>query len=281
MTDTVETLMHSLIQHGTLNNRIYLMKLDKNDYPHIFPILDQLAEEKKYTKIFAKVPFWAVEKAKEHQYIIEATIPNFFNGNTDGYFLGKFLDDSRKQLNEKTANRIKNVYQKFKSYSNRPTTSEPLQKARVKQLTCIDAESLACLYEQVFASYPFPIYDAKYLKKMMNDHVKYYGIFEEDQLVAASAAEMDADHQSVEMTDFATIPEERGKNYALTLLKFMDEEMKKERMKTGFTIARAVSFGMNITFAKADYKYGGMLKNNTAIAGRLESMNVLYKKLRV
>ena len=281
MTDTVETLMHSVIQHGKLNNRIYLMNLDKRDYPHIFPMLDELAEEKKYTKIFAKVPKWAVKQAKEHQYLIEATIPDFFNGTTDGYFLGKFLNDTRKKVNEKTANRIKNVYQKFNSYLNKPDSSEKPQNAIVKKLTESDADCLAQLYDRVFASYPFPIYDASYLKKMMNDHVKYYGIFEKDQLVAASAAEMDKNHQCVEMTDFATIPEARGKNYALTLLNIMDEEMKKEGMKTGFTIARAVSFGMNITFAKADYKYGGILKNNTAIAGRLESMNVLFKKLRI
>ncbi|MBS3778698.1 MAG: putative beta-lysine N-acetyltransferase, partial [Candidatus Thermoplasmatota archaeon] len=232
MTDTVETLMHSLIQHGKLNNRIYLMDLDKKDYPHIFQMLDYLAEEKKYTKIFAKVPMWAVEKAKQHQYLIEATIPNFFNGTTDGYFLGKFLDDARKQLNKKTANQIKEVYQKFRSYLNRPNSSEPFRTDKVKQLTFTDAECLAQLYKQVFASYPFPIYDATYLKRMMNKHVKYYGIFEKEQLVAASAAEMDTDHRCVEMTDFATLPKARGKKYALTLLNYMDEEMKKKRMKT-------------------------------------------------
>lgn len=280
MTDTVESLMHSMIQHGTLNNRIYLMNLDKRDYPHIFPVLDKLAEEKEYTKIFAKIPKWAVEKAKDHQYLTEAIIPDFFNGNTDGYFLGKFLNDSRKQIDEKTEKRIKNVYQKFNSYLNKPKSSEKPQDAIIKHLTESDADGLAQLYEQVFASYPFPIYDASYLKKMMNDDVKYYGIFEKDKLVAASAAEMDVNHQCVEMTDFATIPKARGKNYALALLNFMNEEMKKEEMKTGFTIARSVSFGMNITFAKAEYKYGGLLKNNTAIAGRLESMNVLYKKLK-
>ena len=46
---------------------------------------------------------------------------------------------------------------------------------------------------------------------------------------------------------------------------------------TFYTIARSVSFGMNITFAKMDYKYTGTLKNNTNISGNIESMNVWYK----
>lgn len=81
------------------------------------------------------------------------------------------------------------------------------------------------------------------------------------------------------MTDFATIPEERGNNYALYLLQNMEKEMIKKNIHTAFTISRAVSYGMNITFAKAGYTYAGLLKNNTAIAGNLESMNVLHKKI--
>jgi hypothetical protein len=44
-----------------------------------------------------------------------------------------------------------------------------------------------------------------------------------------------------------------------------------------YTIARAISVGMNITFARCGYDFGGTLVNNTQIAGRIESMNVWYK----
>ncbi len=50
-------------------------------------------------------------------------------------------------------------------------------------------------------------------------------------------------------------------------------------IRTAYTIARAVSYGMNITFARCGYQYGGRLVNNTDIAGSLESMNVWYKTL--
>jgi len=48
---------------------------------------------------------------------------------------------------------------------------------------------------------------------------------------------------------------------------------------TAYTIARAYSFGMNITFAERDYDFDGTLTNNTNISGRLESMNVWHKRL--
>jgi hypothetical protein len=49
-------------------------------------------------------------------------------------------------------------------------------------------------------------------------------------------------------------------------------------MKTLYTIARSHSAGMNITFAKKGYLFGGTLINNTDISGKIESMNVWYKK---
>jgi putative beta-lysine N-acetyltransferase len=82
------------------------------------------------------------------------------------------------------------------------------------------------------------------------------------------------------MTDFATLPEHRGENIALYLLDFMEKAMKKRGYKTAYTIARALSYGMNITFAKAAYKMGGTLINNTNICGKIESMNVWHKPIR-
>ncbi len=55
--------------------------------------------------------------------------------------------------------------------------------------------------------------------------------------------------------------------------------MKKRGIKTSYSIARAVSYGMNITFAKHGYIYSGTLVNNTNIAGSIESMNVWHKIL--
>jgi beta-lysine N6-acetyltransferase len=279
MSDRIERLFHSIIQHGPLNNRIYLMKLDNRDYPRILKKLDELAYKKGYTKIFAKIPFWAVKQATDHGYITEARIPNMFDNSIDGYFLGKFLDEPRMKIDKKNSDLIKKVKQKFQACVPKPDSKYSLDNGIIKPLSKIEIASLSEIYKTVFESYPFPIYKVSHLEKMMDNNVKYYGVFQNNRLIAASAAEMDREHKCVEMTDFATLPQSRGNNYAFHLLNCMEEEMKRAEMKIAYTIARSISFGINITFAKAGYHYGGLLRNNTAIAGSLESMNVLYKNL--
>ena len=85
--------------------------------------------------------------------------------------------------------------------------------------------------------------------------------------------------KNAEMTDFATLPDYRGNNLSLNLLREMEAEMRLRKMKTLYTIARSHSAGMNITFSKLDYSYSGTLINNTDIAGKIESMNIWYKNL--
>ena len=81
------------------------------------------------------------------------------------------------------------------------------------------------------------------------------------------------------MTDFATLSKYRGQGLASYLLKKMEREMIHQGMRTLFSIARALSPAMNMTFGNTDYLYGGTLVNNTNISGRIESMNVWYKHL--
>jgi len=100
-------------------------------------------------------------------------------------------------------------------------------------------------------------------------------------LAALSSAEMDIQGSNVEMTDFATLPEYRGRGLAQFLLQEMEGAMTHKGMRTAYTIARAVSPGMNITFSRRGYQYGGTLVNNTQISGSIESMNIWYKSLRV
>ena len=135
------------------------------------------------------------------------------------------------------------------------------------------------LYKQVFPSYPFPIDDPDYIRETMKTHIQYYAFESKGQFVALSSAEMDQKQQNVEMTDFATHPEYRGQGLAVQLLQHMETQMAARDMLTAYTIARALSPGMNITFAKLGYQYNGRLINNTHISGHIESMNVWSKRL--
>ena len=142
-----------------------------------------------------------------------------------------------------------------------------------------DAEQITEVYKRVFASYPFPIRDAAYIRETMRDSIVYFSVCKKGEIVSVASSEMDMEARNVEMTDFATLPEYRCGGFAGFLLARMEEAMRERGLRTAYTIARAVSFGMNITFAKLDYRYGGTLTNNTDICGSTESMNVWYKPL--
>ena len=83
MHDKVDKIGNSVIQHGKFNDRIYLMKIDKNDSDTLIMQLYELARENDYSKIFAKVPTSLKDIFVDAEYIVEAKIPNFYSGLKD------------------------------------------------------------------------------------------------------------------------------------------------------------------------------------------------------
>jgi putative beta-lysine N-acetyltransferase len=138
---------------------------------------------------------------------------------------------------------------------------------------------MAELYQQTFASYPFPIHDPEYLATSMAKNVLYSGIWKGSQLLALASAEIDHQNSHAELTDFATDFDWRGHGLANLLLQHLEKELQLFEIKTCYTIARATSYGMNICFAQNGYQFGGTLVKNTQIGGNLESMNVWHKTL--
>ncbi len=107
MNDIITTLGKSILQHGKYNDRIYLMKLSKDDFPAIIDKLDKLASAENYSKIIAKVPEFAKDEFTEKGYIIEASIPRFYNGYDDVYFMGKYFTGLR--MNNSKPEKIKEI----------------------------------------------------------------------------------------------------------------------------------------------------------------------------
>lgn len=277
MSDRIERFGSSLIQHGRDNDRVYLMKLDRGDLPGIVDSLERFAYLAGYGKIFAKVPADASEPFIWGGYRVEATIPRFYRGREDAVFLGRYLKEDRAQ--EKRPDLVREVLDTSRARAGRIDKSPLPQHMIWRPATAGDAEEMAEVYKEVFASYPFPIHDPGYLRQTMADNVAYFGIWEGGRLIALSSAEMDREGENAEMTDFATLPQCRGRGLAHHLLRIMEEEMPQRGIKTLYTIARAYSHGMNITFAKAGYTFSGTLTHNTQISGDLESMNIWYKNL--
>jgi len=275
--DMIEVLGFSQIQHGTENNRIYLMKYDSRDQAQIIDLLDDLACKAGYTKVFAKIPQAEEGHFRKAGYQTEARIPRFACGREDYVFMGKYFDDVRSE--SKDLAHITQVLSVAQSKA-KSRTGESLdlpEGMHMKILSPIHTTEMAQLYALVFETYPFPIHDPAYLLQTMEENIIYFGIFFENRLIALSSSETDIAFLNSEMTDFAILPAYRGQNFSLILLHRMEEEMRSKGYKMFYTIARAMSYGMNATFAKADYIFGGTLINNTNISGTIESMNIWYK----
>lgn len=277
MKDKIIRMGSSLVQYGKWNDRVYLMKLARTDFPEIISELDDLAETGGYSKIFAKVPQFARTTFIQNGFQVEASIPGLYNGTEDGYFLGKYLQESRSI--EDNDEEMETILSTALARAQKKGTRDLSPELRVKLCDGSDIFEMADVFRKIFETYPFPLHDPRYIQKTMRENVLYFSIRRGDEIIALSSSEMDVPSQNVEMTDFATLPEYQGNGLAIYLLHTMEDEMQKRNMKVAYTIARAGSYAVNIIFSKSGYRYCGRLLNNTNISGDFESMNVWYKRI--
>jgi putative beta-lysine N-acetyltransferase len=205
-------------------------------------------------------------------------VPGYFNGEEEVLFLALFTDPARaREENPAALDAVRDLA--LAKADGDQDTPALLEGFHLRPCTPKDAPAMSEIYREVFPIYPFPIHDPAYLRETMESHIDYFGVETGGELVALASAEMDTAHRNAEMTDFATLPAWRGNGLAAQLLAAMDEAMTWRKIKTAYTISRAVSPGMNITFARRGYQYGGRLVNNTPITGGIESMNIWHKPL--
>jgi len=268
---------NSRVQHGHFNNRVYVMKLATDEIHDIIRFADDLVKKEGYTKIFVKVPESVVELFTDAGYSTEAVIPGFFHGKEPAAFMAKYADPERNVVHNATE--IAGVLSAAFGYTGERSLADLPEGFSLMHAHAGDAKDIAELYRSVFRTYPFPVFDPEYVRESMQGDVRYYVIKKSHQLAAVASCEIDAENLNVEVTDFATLPQFRGKGFAGNLLHAMGDDMKNEGILLAYTIARAVSRPINATFAGAGYQFAGMLPNNTNICGSLENMNVWYRCL--
>ncbi len=278
MLDIIEkTGNGSIIQHGKHNDRIYLMKLQKENVPSALDEIYKIATDNCYSKIFCKVPKSVAPLFLANGYILEALIPGFYKSREDLFFMSKFLNTDRLKNIEKekflSLNNLLTEIPKNKIVKTRPSGYT------VRKLGKADVEHITQIYSGVFESYPFPIHNQEYISMTMDENVQYYGAEKDGELAALASSEIDFEGANAEMTDFATRKTHTGKNLSILLLNTMEQEMRQQGITTLYTIARLNSIPMNKTFLRSGYDYRGTLIKNTNISGKIESMNVYYKHL--
>lgn len=276
MADIIEKFGNSVVHHGKLSNRAFLLKLDERNIESVIQELDELAFENGYTKIVTYIKADDYPEFKVNGYEVEAFIPGFFNGKNDCVIASKFLDEKRSRLPEKQLETFSVLFNKKSGKGE----LNGLGKLKICKLGESDSEEIAKVLKQVFITYPVPVHNPDYVRRQIqNDRVVYYGVWDRQNLAGVSAADMDYECRNAEMTDFAILPEYRGRKLAMHLLDVMERQIKAEGIKTAYSIARLAEPGMNKTFLNCGYKYSGTLVKNTNIAGRIESMNIFYKQL--
>lgn len=270
-----DMIIKSKISHDAQSKRVYLMDLDAADFPHIIQHIEELAKANGYTKLFAKIPAKYAPVFFQEGYVIEAAIPGLYNDIEDAFFMVRYTLPERRQPEREALQ----VFQQMMVKPERYESSKMDDCYNLRSLIEEDAHQMVPVFKEVFESYPFPIFDTSYLvHAMRNDETRFYGVFQGDELVGISSAECHGKMLNAEMTDFAVLPTHRGKRLAVHLLTYMEKQLTTDGFKTFYTIARLHSPAMNKTFQNLGYRYAGTLTNNTQISGKIESMNVWYKK---
>lgn len=275
----IDTITHigkgSVIQHGMQSNRIYLMKLAPEDAESIVDKLIRLAQQEHYSKIFCKVPSQATPLFLARGFILEGYIPKFYQGKKDAFFVSKFMEPGRLSAVPQAA--LEKLHELLATPISTICLEDPADGYTFRKLGSADIPAIVKLYTETFATYPFPIHDPAYIQETMNEHVHYFGAFQENNLAAIASAEIDFEARNAEMTDFATSHAHSGHRLACRLLQTMEKSMKEQNICTLYTIARLQSIPMNKTFLRMGYTYSGTLINNTQISGSIETMNLYYK----
>jgi putative beta-lysine N-acetyltransferase len=277
--DTVEKVEGAVLHHGNAHNRVYLMEAERNgNWSSIIAKMNSLAEKNRYNKIVSRVPEDAKQIFQSNGYIIEAKIPGLYNGERTGYFLADYLEKERGFYTEqelKTRESVKTIALAANgsledAYFKLPST------LKVRKLDKNDFVAMVSLHEKAFKSYPFPINKPAYLLELVERNHEFYGLFKEEELLVSAILKMNKKDSNVEIVDFATHPDYKGQNLSYYLVQKIKRNIDQSDYKTIYSLVRATSYGLNITYSKHGFLFGGTLLNNTVIKDNLESMNVWY-----
>lgn len=237
---------------------------------------EQLAITEKVEKLIIKARKETYPLLIENGFLCEAIIDRYFLGS-NLYFFCKYYTTERRISNQwmNEDEIVKNV-QKLERHVQ---LIQPPNEYKLKKLSKEDANNLASLYRKVFQVYPTPLNDPQYIIETMNDGTVYYGFLLNNEIVSAASAEVNSFYKNAELTDCATLQEHRKHGLMKILLEALEKELKSVGIFCAYSIARALSFGMNAALHQLNYQYRGRLMNNCYIFDKLEDMNVWVKDL--
>jgi putative beta-lysine N-acetyltransferase len=268
---------HANVVISPLNQRIQVLGFEARDAEALVGSLIKGARAAGFGKVFLKAPLHQRAGFEQAGMTAEATINGYFAGQP-AVVMSLFLD--RERLQRPRAGEEEAILDAIKARPADPSVPKLPGDLQMRRARPDDADELAELYRTVFASYPFPITEPEYLISTMKSHVVYRIVRNgEGAVVAAASAETDDRHRNAEMTDFATLPDQRGLGLAQHILAALEHDMAERAILNLYTIARARSAGMSRVFYNRGYEWTGTLVNNCHISGEFEDMHVWCKSL--
>lgn len=266
------------VYFSPLNQRIQVLKYEARNTETMVASLARGAREAGFGKVFLKAPLHERGGFEAAGMTAEAMITGYFAGQP-AVVMSLFLTDERRS--RPFAEEETGILTTIRSRPADSSVPELPGKYRMLVATPSDAVELALLYGRVFDSYPFPITESEYLVSTMESNVVYRIVRDgAGEIVAAASAETDPEHRNAEMTDFATLPSQRGLGLAQHILAALENDMGEREILNLYTVARAKSAGMNRVFYNRGYAWTGTLVNNCHIAGQFEDMHVWCKTLQ-
>ncbi|MFI8687485.1 putative beta-lysine N-acetyltransferase [Rossellomorea sp. NPDC077527] len=230
------------------------------------------AESYRLDKVIVKAKAKQVSWFMERGFILEGGVNGYFNGDR-AFFLSRFLTDDRRNSSYwRKEDEILLAVQQL-------DRQELVGDRTISVATEEYAEKLADLYREVFMLYPVPLHDPDYVKESMKNGTIFVYIEQDGRIVSAASAEISSTYKNAELTDCATRPSHRKGGYMKHLLRRLEDELINQNIFCAYTIARALSFGMNAAFHQLGYTYGGRLANNCIIFDKMEDMNLWERDL--
>lgn len=209
-----------------------------------------------------------------HGYQLEGVIDTFFNGHP-AYLMSFFLTAQRgNSLSSLEANKILRLA-RLKQASSRQQKEINFV---IRDAKPSDQDVIFKIFQRVFSTYPSPIHDPEYLKKVLNNSL-FKVCLHEGEVISVASADIDWGNKGAEITDCATLPEFRGYGLMEKLVEGLEKTLKEKNVITLYSLARALSLGITKVFYRQGYAYSGRLVNNCHICGQYEDMNLWVKTI--
>lgn len=237
---------------------------------------EEIAQGYNAEKLIVKTRREQITSLIENGFQLEGIIDKYFLGS-DCYFLCKYYSVERR--NNSYLLKEDEILRNVRFLELREDSFQRIKPYTMKRIEKTDAEKLAALYQKVFKVYPTPLAQPEYIRKTLEEGTIYYAYYLDDHFVSAASAEVNTDYMNAEITDCATLTEHRKHGLMKWLIKELENELIRSGIFCAYSLARALSFGMNGALIQLGYRYGGRLINNCLIYNKLENMNVWVKDL--